>query len=79
MLATRALGVLDLHAEALEGLVAAAAHLALVEEAELAEDAGPQQLTAQEHVGRGVDLGGERQVLEDGLDAEVASIVRRVR
>ena len=70
--------VLDLHAEALERLVAAPAHLGLVEEPELAQEPGRVQLAAQEHVRGGVDLGREREVLVDRLDAEAARVLRRV-
>jgi hypothetical protein len=40
----------------------------LVEEAELAELAAAHDLAAKEHVGGGVDLGGQREVLVDGFD-----------
>ena len=62
-----------------ERLVAAAPHLRLVEEAEPAQRAGAQQLAAEEHVRRRVDLGRQREVLVDGLDPELARLLRRVR
>ena len=48
-----------------------AAHGRLVQE-QLAERARADQLAAEEQVGRRVELGGEGEVLVDGLDAELA-------
>ena len=49
----------------------------VVEEAELAEEAAARDLAAEEQVGGGVEVGGEREVLVDGLDAERAGLERR--
>ena len=69
--------VLDPHAEIAERLVAAPPHRPLVEEAELAEQPGARELAAEEQVRRRVELGRQREVLVDGLDAELARGVRR--
>src|SRR5919201_960343 len=61
-----------------ERLAAARAHGLLVDEAELAERPGAHDLAAEEHVGAGVELGGEREVLVDGLDPQPARVERRV-
>ena len=79
IVATGALESCSADAEALERLVGAPVHLAVVEEAELAEQAAAQDLAAEEQVGGRVEVGGEREVLVDGLDAERARLERRAR
>src|SRR4051794_30594020 len=69
--------VLKADAEALERLVGAAVHLGVVEEAELAEQPPARDLAAEEQVRGRVELGGEREVLVDGLDPERARLDRR--
>src|SRR5919199_1260374 len=70
--------VLQADAERRERLAGAAVHLGLVEEAEPAEQPAAHHLAAQEQVGRRVQLGGQREVLVDGLDAQRAGLERRV-
>jgi hypothetical protein len=45
----------------------------------LAEQARAHDLAAEEHVGAGVELGRQREVLVDGLDAQAARVERRVQ
>ena len=65
----RRVHVLDVGAERGEGLERLAAHLRLVQHAEPAEQAGLEQLAADEGVLGGPELGREREVLVDRLDA----------
>ena len=51
---------------------ACAAHLGLVEDAEPPEPAGLKQLAPDEDVLRRPELRRQRQILEDGLDPQVA-------
>ena len=57
-------------------LLGAAAHRLRVEEAEPAERAGEVLLATEEEVGRRVEVVGEREVLVDGLDPELARLAR---
>ena len=70
--ATGAVDVLHADAEVGERLLVRRRIAAVVEEPELAEQAAAHQLAAQEQVGGGVEVGREREVLVDGLDAELA-------
>ena len=79
IVATGADGVLQRDAEVLERVAALGAHRLLVDEAEPAEQAGAHHLAAEEHVGAGVELGREREVLVDGLDPQAARVERRVQ
>src|SRR3954470_23726921 len=72
-------GVLQRDAEVLEGVAALGAHRLLVDEAEPAEQARAHDLAAEEHVGAGIELGREREVLVDGLDPQPARVERRVQ
>src|SRR3954470_4106028 len=72
-------GVLQRDAEVLEGVAALGAHRLLVDEAEPAEQARAHDLAAEEHVGAGIELGREREVLVDGLDPQAARVERRVQ
>src|SRR5204863_9964354 len=65
-------GVLDRDAEIVELVVAAAAHLTLVEEAEPAEHAAAHELAAEVEVRGWVGLGRQGAVPVDGRDSELA-------
>ena len=78
MLATGALGVLDA-ARRGRGTPrrCAGASRALSRKPSLPSSPGAQDLAAEEHVRRRVELGRQREVLVDGLDPELARRVRR--